>query len=92
MRYCCQVLLKHSHRGSGKNVRFKKISFHHIQQNVRFKKIFFHRIQPGLALLMQRLEEILERGQYMRIHVEGGGCSGFQYRFSVVDDKANDDR
>uniref|UniRef100_H3DJ43 Iron-sulfur cluster assembly 2 homolog, mitochondrial n=1 Tax=Tetraodon nigroviridis TaxID=99883 RepID=H3DJ43_TETNG len=41
---------------------------------------------------VKRLEEILERGEYLRIHVEGGGCSGFQYKFSVVDDKTNEDR
>ncbi|XP_003962682.1 iron-sulfur cluster assembly 2 homolog, mitochondrial [Takifugu rubripes] len=41
---------------------------------------------------VKRLEEILENGEYLRIHVEGGGCSGFQYKFSVVDDKTEDDR
>lgn len=46
----------------------------------------------SFTLLMQRLEEILENGEYLRIHVEGGGCSGFQYKFSVVDDKTEDDR
>lgn len=78
MRYCLQVLLKHSHCGRW--------------QNVSFSKVIFYDIQPGLSLLLQRLEEILERGEYLRIHVEGGGCSGFQYKFSVVGDKTDDDK
>lgn len=52
----------------------------------------FNHLNWSITLLMQRLEEILERGEYLRIHVEGGGCSGFQYKFSVVDDKTEDDR
>ena len=28
---------------------------------------------------------------YMRIFVEGGGCSGFKYSFSLDDSKAHDD-
>lgn len=58
---------------------------------MRFK-IVFTTFNLVLLVLIQRLEEILERGEYLRIHVEGGGCSGFQYKFSVVDDKSNDDR
>lgn len=41
---------------------------------------------------VKRLGEIMEKGEYLRIHVEGGGCSGFQYKFSVVSDKTEDDR
>ncbi|XP_004082366.1 iron-sulfur cluster assembly 2 homolog, mitochondrial [Oryzias latipes] len=41
---------------------------------------------------VKRLAEIMTKGQYLRIHVEGGGCSGFQYKFSVDDNKNEDDR
>ncbi|KAE8289854.1 Iron-sulfur cluster assembly 2-like protein [Larimichthys crocea] len=41
---------------------------------------------------VKRLGEIMEKGEYLRIHVEGGGCSGFQYKFSVVSNKTEDDR
>ncbi|XP_037342944.1 iron-sulfur cluster assembly 2 homolog, mitochondrial [Pungitius pungitius] len=41
---------------------------------------------------VKRLEEIMEKGDYLRIHVEGGGCSGFQYKFSVDSKRNEDDR
>jgi iron-sulfur cluster assembly accessory protein len=42
----------------------------------------------------QRIAEIVaaEHGKSMlRVSVEGGGCSGFQYLFDLVDTAANDD-
>ncbi|XP_061751324.1 iron-sulfur cluster assembly 2 homolog, mitochondrial [Nerophis ophidion] len=41
---------------------------------------------------VKRLGEIMEKGEYLRIHVEGGGCSGFQYKFSVDSKRNEDDR
>src|SRR5499427_2324641 len=42
----------------------------------------------------RRIGEILEResaGAMLRVSVEGGGCSGFQYRFDIDRAKADDD-
>ncbi|XP_065144893.1 iron-sulfur cluster assembly 2 homolog, mitochondrial [Paramisgurnus dabryanus] len=41
---------------------------------------------------VKRLTEIMSKGEYLRITVEGGGCSGFQYKFSVDTAINNDDR
>ncbi|XP_051252299.1 iron-sulfur cluster assembly 2 homolog, mitochondrial [Dicentrarchus labrax] len=41
---------------------------------------------------VKRLGEIMGKGEYLRIHVEGGGCSGFQYKFAVVSNKTEEDR
>ncbi|KAM3595568.1 uncharacterized protein V6R79_025371 [Siganus canaliculatus] len=41
---------------------------------------------------VKRLGEIMGKGEYLRIHVEGGGCSGFQYKFSVDNNRTEDDR
>ncbi|KAM9354189.1 iron-sulfur cluster assembly 2 homolog, mitochondrial [Pholidichthys leucotaenia] len=40
---------------------------------------------------VKRLREIMEKGEYLRIHIEGGGCSGFQYKFSIDKNKNADD-
>jgi iron-sulfur cluster assembly accessory protein len=42
----------------------------------------------------RRIGEILKgepAGSMLRISVQGGGCSGFQYKFDVERDKADDD-
>jgi iron-sulfur cluster insertion protein len=38
-----------------------------------------------------RLHDLLDSGQFLRIAIEGGGCSGLQYDFSIVDRQASDD-
>jgi iron-sulfur cluster insertion protein len=52
--------------------------------------------EPSITLserAAKRIAEILqtEDAALMRLSVEGGGCSGFQYRFDVVQDAAPDD-
>jgi iron-sulfur cluster assembly accessory protein len=42
----------------------------------------------------QKIGEILRRepaGAMLRVSVEGGGCSGFQYKFDTEHSKADDD-
>ena len=42
----------------------------------------------------RRIGEILKgepAGSMLRVSVQGGGCSGFQYKFDVERDKADDD-
>ena len=43
---------------------------------------------------LQRLLEVTENepGTVLRVIVEGGGCSGFQYRFSLENKVNEDDR
>ncbi|KAH8278511.1 hypothetical protein KR018_004325, partial [Drosophila ironensis] len=39
---------------------------------------------------LKRLREICTDGTFLRVTVEGGGCSGFQYKFDL-DSKLNED-
>ncbi|XP_041123070.1 iron-sulfur cluster assembly 2 homolog, mitochondrial-like [Polyodon spathula] len=41
---------------------------------------------------VKRLREICDVGEFLRVQVEGGGCSGFQYKYSVDTIKNEDDR
>ncbi|XP_049626509.1 iron-sulfur cluster assembly 2 homolog, mitochondrial [Suncus etruscus] len=41
---------------------------------------------------VQRLLEITEGSEFLRLEVEGGGCSGFQYKFSLDTVVNPDDR
>ncbi|CAG0921194.1 unnamed protein product [Notodromas monacha] len=50
--------------------------------------------KPALVLsdsAVSRLEEILKEDNFLRVHVEGGGCSGFQYVFSIDKESRDDD-
>ncbi|WP_411818700.1 iron-sulfur cluster insertion protein ErpA [Hyphococcus sp. DH-69] len=42
----------------------------------------------------KRIAAILSKepeGAMLRVSVEGGGCSGFQYKFDIVNDREDDD-
>lgn len=42
---------------------------------------------------VQRLKNITKgTDNFLRVSVEGGGCSGFQYKFDLVNDLKDDDR
>jgi iron-sulfur cluster assembly accessory protein len=46
------------------------------------------------ARAARRIDEILKQepaGAMLRVSVEGGGCSGFQYKFDIDRTKADDD-
>lgn len=46
------------------------------------------------ARAARRIGEILQgeaAGAMLRVSVEGGGCSGFQYKFDIEREKADDD-
>lgn len=38
-----------------------------------------------------KLQSLMKSEQYFRVSVSGGGCSGFSYKFEIVDHVNNDD-
>ena len=45
-----------------------------------------------LQMCFQQINKIVEPGSSLRVVVESGGCSGFQYKFEMTSDVSNDDR
>ncbi|XP_017047007.1 iron-sulfur cluster assembly 2 homolog, mitochondrial [Drosophila ficusphila] len=54
-------------------------------------------VNPELSIqvsesCLKRLREICVDGSFLRVTVEGGGCSGFQYKFDLDKQLNEDDR
>ncbi|WP_438728779.1 iron-sulfur cluster insertion protein ErpA [Parasphingorhabdus sp. DH2-15] len=47
---------------------------------------------PGAAKRVTQIAEKLGKEAMLRLSVEGGGCSGFQYRFGLADSIEDDDK
>lgn len=48
-------------------------------------------LSPAAAKRIQALAHAEGRPLMLRVAVEGGGCSGFQYQFDLVEDAKDDD-
>ena len=48
-------------------------------------------LSPRAAQRIRALGEAEGRPVMLRVAVEGGGCSGFQYQFDLVEDAGDDD-
>jgi len=48
-------------------------------------------LTPAAARRVSRIAEKQSRPAILRLSVEGGGCSGFQYRFDLAESPAGDD-
>ena len=44
------------------------------------------------GLCLQQLKTVMQPGEHLRVIVEGGGCSGFQYKFEVATSANEDDK
>ena len=75
-------LAKNMFRLQTLNHRTIRTSVHHLQQ--------VHKLHLTDSARV-RLEHILEKDEFLRVKVNSGGCSGFQYDFSITKDKKDDD-
>ncbi|MEO0618462.1 MAG: iron-sulfur cluster insertion protein ErpA [Pseudomonadota bacterium] len=48
-------------------------------------------VTPSAAARVALIMEDEPSGSMLRISVEGGGCSGFQYKYDITQDRASDD-
>jgi iron-sulfur cluster assembly protein len=47
--------------------------------------------EKAASKVTELLDQEKKQGQYLRVFVEGGGCSGFQYGLTFVDKQDTDD-
>ena len=48
-------------------------------------------LSPSAAARVSAIAQRQKKDPVLRLSVEGGGCSGFQYRFGLAEDRADDD-
>lgn len=48
-------------------------------------------LSPAAAAQIKQIMSADKSAQFLRISVEGGGCSGFSYKFDLAKDAAEDD-
>nr|CAB3256934.1 iron-sulfur cluster assembly 2 homolog, mitochondrial-like [Phallusia mammillata] len=41
---------------------------------------------------VKQMKKVVTRDEFLRVIVEGGGCSGFQYKFELDSESQEDDR
>lgn len=59
------------------------------------KKAIAPNTSDGISIsdnCVQKLKQLCEGNDFLRICVESGGCSGFQYKFDLDNKFADDDR
>uniref|UniRef100_A0A0N5A539 Iron-sulfur cluster assembly 2 homolog, mitochondrial n=1 Tax=Parastrongyloides trichosuri TaxID=131310 RepID=A0A0N5A539_PARTI len=65
-------------------IPFKRILFHGNIYKGKIFVTFFSTDKNELKLTdkcIQRLKEVLKKDEFLRVEVQGGGCSGFEYKF-----------
>ena len=81
----------------GRRLTFSSIALNYRGASVAGRLLFGDQMTPNVIVTdsaARRIGEILRQelaGTMLRVTVEGGGCSGFQYKFDTERDRAEDD-